>query len=220
MSDSNIITKMPPIIETIGAQYYAFNNPDVADFDLSKYEEKVTKTETVKSANVTENDESTVIYASGKAYKTHSQVAYVDIEVEALASDADDLAKMRGDIADESGLIQTPTTPKKPYFAYGKVVELSENNFRFDWYPKCQLIENSDEAKTREASFGEQNEKLTIRAYAFDEKGKMCKNSVNTSSSKFPKGLTEEMFFNAPVITPEDLKAIVATISTEEVQGA
>ncbi len=219
MPDSNIITKKPPIVETIGAQYYAFNNPDSKDFDLSKYEEKVVKTETVKSATVTENVESTVIYGSGKAYKTHSQIAYVDIEVESLASDADDLAKMRGDIVSESGLIQTPATPQRPYFAYGKTVELSEGNFRLDWYPKCQLIENSDEAKTREASFAEQNEKLTIRAYAFDEKGKMCKNSVNTSSVKFPEGLTEEMFFNAPVITEEDLKAIVTTIPTEEIQG-
>ena len=206
---SNIITKKPPYKESIGAQYYAFNNPEKGvDFDLSKYEEKVTKTENVKSVTITESAESTPIYASGKVYDTRNQLAYVDIAVESLASDADDLAKMRGDIINTNGLIQGQTVPKKPFFAYGKVVKLSGDNFRLDWYPKCQLIENSDETKTRGENFEEQNENLTIRAYAFDKEGKLIKNSIDSSSASYPKGVTEEMFFNAPIITPEDLTAI------------
>lgn len=211
MSDNNkIITKKPPYKESIGAQYYNFNNPaEGQDFDLSSYEEKTIKTETVKSATVTESSETVPIYASGKVYDTKNQLAYIDIAVEAIATDADDLSRMRGDIVQNNGLIQTETSPTKPFFAYGKVVLLSGGHFRFDWYPKCQLIENSDETKTKGENFEEQNENLTIRAYAFDENGKLFKNSINSSSSNFPKGVTEEMFFSAPIITKEDLDKII-----------
>ena len=81
--ESNIITKRPPYKETIGAQNYFFNNPeDKLTFDVSKYEEKVVKTENVKSVNITESTESTPIYASGKVYDTRSLLAYEDIEVD------------------------------------------------------------------------------------------------------------------------------------------
>lgn len=210
MGERKIVTKRPPYKESIGAQFYVFNAPDEGkDFDIEKYEDTTTKEETVKSVNVTEAQESTVIMASGKVYDTKSQRTYVDIEVEKIATDADDLARMRGDLVSEGGLIQTPTSPKKPYFAYGKIVELSEGHYRYDWYPKCQLLENTDEAKTREENFEEQNDTLTIRAYAFDEAGKLVKNSVDTSSSKYPKGLTEEKFFIKPIITEADLAAAV-----------
>lgn len=211
MPDSNkIITKKPPYKESIGAQYYNFNNPtEGQDFDLAAYEEKTTKTETVKSVTVTESSETVPIYSSGKVYDTKNQLAYIDIAVESIASDADDLNRMRGDIVKGNGLIQTQTSAKKPFFAYGKVVLLSGGHSRFDWYPKCQLIENSDETKTRGENFEEQNDNLTIRAYAFDTDGKLFKNSIDSSSSKFPKGVTEEMFFSSPIITEEDLTKII-----------
>ena len=213
MPDTNkIITKKPPYKETIGAQYYTFNNPaEGEDFDVTKYEDKTMKTDTVKSVTVTESSETTPIYASGKVYDTKNQVAYIDIAVEAIASDADDLSKMRGDKVNDNGLIQSQASAKKPFFAYGKVVRLSGGNVRFDWYPKCQLIENSDETKTKGENFEEQNDNLTIRAYAFDEKGELFKNSIDSSSSKFPEGVTEELFFAAPIITPEDLTKIIPT---------
>lgn len=211
MSDTNKITvKKPPYKESIGAQYYNFNTPaEGKDYDPTTYEEKTVKTENVKSATVTESSETVPIYASGKVYETKNQLAYIDIAVESVASDADDLSRMRGDIVKNNGLIQTQSSPKKPFFAYGKVVHLSGGNVRYDWYPKCQLIENSDETKTRGENFEEQNENLTIRAYAFDKDGKLFKNSIDSSSSKFPAGVTEEMFFAAPIITEEDLNAII-----------
>ena len=214
---NNIVVKKPPYKETIGAQYYCFNTPDSGNnFDLESYDEKVNKTETVKSVKITESAESTPIYGSGKVYDTRTLLAYVDIEVESLASDADDLAKMRGDVTTEHGLIQGLTTPLKPYFAYGKVVKLSGGNFRLDWYPKCQLVENNEESRTIEDKFEEQNDSLIIRAYAFDEDGKLFKNSIDSSSTKFPKGVTEEKFFNKPIITDADLAAIIPTEETEE----
>ena len=206
MPEPSIKTKKPPYKETIGAQYYNFNKPDEGkDFDVTKYEDTTVKEETVKSVTITESAESTPIYASGKVYDTKSIIPYIDIEVEKLATDADDLARMRGDLTDAGGLIQATTTPKKPFFAYGKTVKMSNGNYRYDWYPKCQLIENTDEVKTTEENFEEQNDTLTIRAYAFDETGTIIKNSVDTSSSTYPEGLTEEEFFLKPIITKEDL---------------
>ncbi len=206
MGDRTIVTKKPPYKETIGAQYYCFNKPDEGvDFDETKYEDETNKEETVKQVTITENAESAVIMSSGKAYDTRNQTTYVDIEVEKIATDADDLARMRGDLVDTGGLIQTPISSKRPFFAYGKVVELSGNNRRYDWYPKCQLIENTDETKTRGENFEEQTDTLRIRAYAFDKDQKMVKNSVDTSTANFPEGLTEEQFFKKPIITKEDL---------------
>lgn len=205
---NTVVNKKPPITETIGGQYYCFNNGANGEYDPASYESEIVNTETVKSATVTENTESVPVYGSGKVYTTKTQLAYVDIEVEELAHDADDLARMRGDITDDSGLIQSVTTPEKPFFAYGKVVKLSGGNFRLDWYPKCQLVENSDEAKTSEQNFDEQNKKLTIRAYAFDAEGKTVKNSVDSTSAKFPEGMTEALFFSKVIITKEDLISI------------
>ena len=218
--EKTIVTKKPPYKETIGAQYYTFNNPDEGkDFDLTKYEEQTNKTETVKSVTITESTESTPIYASGKVYDTKNLIAYIDIAVQSIANDADDLARMRGDKVNTNGLIQGQASPKRPFFGYGKVVQLSGDNFRYDWYPKCQLVENSDEASTKEQNFAEQNESLTIRAYAFDEEGKLFKNSIDSSSANFPKGVTEEMFFKAPITGAADLDAIIATISQEETEN-
>lgn len=214
---NNIVVKKPPYKESIGAQYYCFNKPNNGDnFDLESYNENVNKTETVKSVKITESSESTPIYGSGKVYDTRTLLAYVDIEVESLATDADDLAEMRGDTISEHGLIQGLTTPQKPFFAYGKVVKLSGGHFRFDWYPKCQLVENNEETNTIEDKFEEQNDNLTIRAYAFDEEGKIFKNSIDSSSAKFPKGVTEEKFFNKPIITEADLLAIIPIEVSED----
>lgn len=210
MSENRIVTKKPPYKESIGSQYYVFNNPNEGnDFDTTKYEDDVVKTDTVKSVTITENTENTPIYGSGVVYDTRNQLAYVDIAVESIANDADDLNRMRGDETKANGLIQGKTQGKRPFFAYGKVVKLSNGNVRYDWYPKCQLIENSDETKTRTENFEEQNETLTIRAYAFDEKGEIFKNSIDSTTSKFPTGVTEELFFKKPIITEEDLTAII-----------
>ena len=78
---NTVVTKKPPIIETIGSQYYSFNNGANGEFDPANYEDTVVKTETVKSATVTESTESVPVYGSGKVYTTKTQLAYVDIEV-------------------------------------------------------------------------------------------------------------------------------------------
>lgn len=204
-----ITTKKPMIKETVGAQYYAFNNPGTGvEFDSTKYEENVTKTETVKKIGVTENMESTPVKASGKDYTTVNQTSSYDFSVEVVAVVPDDLSKMRGENVGTSGLIKSGSSNIRPYFAYGKVVKKTGGGFRYEWYPKCQLIENTDDIETREESFKEQNDTLTIRAYPYDDDGNI-RNYIDSETANFPKGVTEEAFFAAPIVTDEDLAKIV-----------
>ena len=125
--------------------------------------------------------------------------------IEVVAFPPEDLAKMRADTIGKTGLNRSGRTSRRPFFAFGKVKKMVGGGSEYAWYPKCQLIENTDETKTREESFEEQNDTLTIRAYAFDSTGKIIKNSVDSSSAHYPEGLTEDSFFNAPIITKEDL---------------
>ena len=202
-----MVTKKPKIKETVGAQYYAFNTPTESGEFSSTYEETI-KTETVKSIGTTENGESTPVKASGKDYITVNSTENVELEVEVVAFDPTDLAKMRGETVDSSGLISFGHSANRPYFAYGKVVKKNGGGIRFDWYPKCQLVENTDDINTREDTFSEQNDTVTIRAYAFNDAGDI-KNYVDNEMSNYPEDLTEEKFFAKPILTAADLTAIV-----------
>lgn len=202
-------TKRPMMKETVGAQYYAFNTPDEdGNVDYTTYEDTI-KTEVVKQIGTTENGETTTVRASGKDYASFNQVSSTDLKVEVVAFPQEDLARMRGENIATNGLVSSGGTKERPYFAYGKVVKLVGGGVRFDWYPKCQVIENTDDIATSEDSFSEQNDTVTIRAYAFNEKGEN-KNYVDSSITGFPEGLTEEKFFSKPIVTSADLDAVVA----------
>lgn len=202
-------TKRPMMKETVGAQYYAFNTPgEDGNVNYTTYEDTI-KTEVVKQIGTTENGETTTVRASGKDYASFNQVSSTDLEVEVVAFPQEDLARMRGENIATNGLVSSGGTKERPYFAYGKVVKLVGGGVRFDWYPKCQVIENTDDIATSEDSFSEQNDTVTIRAYAFNEKGEN-KNYVDSSITGFPEGLTEEKFFSKPIVTSADLDAVVA----------
>lgn len=203
-----ITTKKPPIKETVGAQYICFDQSEDGEYS-GEYSEEVERTEVVKSVTVTENAENTDVYASGIVYDTDSSVSSTDIEVEVIAFPAETLAKMRGDTVDEGGLILSGGKGIRPFFAYGKVVKLKKGKIRLEWYPKCRLAENTDETKTREESFSEQTDTITIKAYAFND-NEDIKAMVDSSSSAFPAGLTEEKFFEKPILTKEDLTSAVS----------
>lgn len=206
--------KKPMRKESVGSQYYAFNKPDVnGNFDPSQYEDTI-KTDTVKQIGTTENGESQPIYSSGQVYDTVSETSYIDLAVEVVAFDVNDLARMRGDEADPSGLMTSGKNVSRPFFAYGKVVKKTNNNFKYEWFPKCQLLENTDDISTKEESFSEQNDTVTIRCYAYDDLGNK-KNYVDSEAKNFPVGLTEEKFFKKPIVTKEDLVALTNP-STEE----
>lgn len=200
-------TKRPMVKETVGALYYAFNTKnEQGEFNPSTYE-TTNRSEVVKKIGTTENSESTVVRASGGDYVTASQTSNIEQAVEVVAFDPEDLARMRGDNIDEGGLVSSGAPSERPFFAFGKVVKKVGGAVEYVWYPKCQLIENTDDIETSEDKFKEQNDTVTIRCYSFD-KTENKSNRVNSEMKNFPKGLTEEKFFEKPIITREDLAAL------------
>ena len=87
-----ISTKKPPIKETVGALYYVFDTPteDSNEF-VGNFETDVTKSKVVKSISVTENGDSTSVYASGESYDEVNDKTSIDSEIEVVAFDAKDL---------------------------------------------------------------------------------------------------------------------------------
>ena len=202
--------KKPAIKETVGAQYVCFSvSNENGDFEAN-YEADVERTKVVKSVKVTENAEASPIYASGEIYDNIDSLGSIDVEVEVIAFPDDTLAKMRGDDVDESGLIRSGGTVQKPFFAYGKVVKLKGGKVRYDWYPKCKLTENSDEAKSSEDKFSEQTDTIKITAYPYDDDGHIV--SKISSEANGPDGITESKFFSKPVLTPEDLTSALSGV--------
>ncbi len=202
-----ITTKKPMIKETVGGMYYCFNTKEEKiDYDVENYEENVTKCNVVKNIATTENAEATTVRSSGEDYETINQASSVDMAIEVVAFDAADLAKMRGeDTSDTGGLILSGAPSRRPFFAFGKVVKKVGGAVEYAWYPKCQLVENTDDIATLEDTFSEQNDTVTIRAYAFND-SKQKKAYVNSETENFPEELTEEKFFAKPILTAEDLK--------------
>ena len=204
-----ITTKKPKIKETVGALYYAFNTmTEDGEFDPEAYE-TTNKSDVVKTITTTDNATTTTVRASGQDYETVNQSASIENEVEVIALDPEDLAKMRGDDIHENGLILSGAPGKRPFFAFGKVVKKLGGVVEYVWYPKCQLTENTDEAATSEEEFSEQTDTVTITAYAFDDAGNKSVR-VNSEMSSFPEGLTEEKFFEAPILDDAGLTAATA----------
>ena len=200
-------TKKPMIKESVGSLYYAFNKGENNVFDASKWDETV-NSPVIKNINRTENGDSTPVKSSGIDYTTVSQTASEDIQIEVVAFNPDDLARLRGESVDEGGLILSGRTSERPYIALGFPVLKVGGGVKYVWYPKCQLVENTDEIATKEESFSEQNDTLTFKAYAFNDTNDK-KSYVDSESTSFPEGLTEEKFFTKPILTKEDLASAI-----------
>ncbi len=204
-----IKNKRPPRKESVGAQFVCFAQPGEGGEWTGLFEEDVERTAVVKTVTVTENSESTDVYASGEVYDTDTSVAADDIEVEVVAFPADTIARMRAAKIGTGGLVKDGAPKTRPFFAYGKIVMLKNGNYRYEWYPKCKLKQNSDEAATREESSSEQNDTITISAYGFDAEGHK-KNYVDSTMESFPEGITEDKFFGKPIVTDEDLASAIS----------
>ena len=199
--------KRPEMKESVGAIYYAFNKADGTDFDLTKYDE-IVKSQTVKKVGVSENDEDVKVHASGKTYAQISSKSDEDISIETIAFDYEDLVKMRGDIITKNGLVFNNANPKKPYFAFGKVVHLTNGKYRLDWYPKCQLKSNTDDTTAKEEKFSEQTDTIVINAMPFDEANNI-KTSISNELKSFPEGMTIDKFFSQVITSEADLDKLV-----------
>lgn len=199
-----IKTKRPPMKETVGAQYICFaKETEEGEFD-GTYETDVEKTEVVKTVKVTVNADTGDSYASGKVYDSDTPTKSIDIETEVIAFPEDTLAKMKGDSVDAGGLILSGSNSQRPFFAYGKVVKLRHGGYRYEWYPKCKLTENSDDISTSEDKTSEQTDTIKIKAYPFDDVGNIV---AKITESSAPEGMTEDKFFAKPILTKEDLAA-------------
>lgn len=199
-----IKTKRPPMKETVGAQYICFaKETEEGEFD-GIYETDVEKTEVVKTVKVTVNADTGDSYASGKVYDSDTPTKSIDIETEVIAFPEDTLAKMKGDSVDAGGLILSGSNSQRPFFAYGKVVKLRHGGYRYEWYPKCKLTENSDDISTSEDKTSEQTDTIKIKAYPFDDAGNIV---AKITESSAPEGMTEDKFFAKPILTKEDLAA-------------
>ena len=202
--------RKPMIKETVGGMYYCFNTPNEnGEYNPETYETDTYKCNNIKNIGTTENAESVVVRASGEDYETVSQNNYIDMQVEVVAFDPKDIARMRADVIGTTGLNRSGRTARRPFFAYGKVKKMVGGAVEYAWYPKCQLIENTDDIATREESFSEQNDTVTIRAYSYNEEGDK-KTYVNSEMDNFPEGLTEEKFFTKPLLTDAELDEITA----------
>ena len=160
----------------------------------------------VKSVKVTENSETSDVYASGKIYDSDSPMSSIDIEVSVIAFPDDTISKMRGETKGTGGLILAGGKSERPIFAYGKVVKLKNGKSRYEWFPKCKLVENSDDIATSEEKASEQTDTIKIRAYPFDAEGNIVS---KVTESTAPAGLTEEKFFAKPILTDADLTTAV-----------
>lgn len=200
---SGIANKRPFIKKTVGNQYVNFNKPSPGvDYDVDSWEDETIKHETIKNIGVTENEESTAVRGSGKVYTTVTQRASTQIAMDVLAFDKETISKMRAETND-GGLRKSGAPATRPYFGYGYVEEYDGDNFRYVWYPKCQLASNTKDIATQEESFSEQNDTLTISAYAFD--GKNDHVYIDSEMSDFPEGVTEDVFFKKPIYSLDAL---------------
>ncbi len=203
-----INTKKPAMKQTVGAQYMCFADATEGKEYDGTYETDVEKTEVVKSVKVTENSETSDVYASGKIYDSDSPMSSIDIEVSVIAFPDDTISKMRGETKGTGGLILAGGKSERPIFAYGKVVKLKNGKSRYEWFPKCKLVENSDDIATSEEKASEQTDTIKIRAYPFDAEGNIVS---KVTESTAPEGLTEEKFFAKPILTDADLTTAVGS---------
>ena len=117
----SINTKKPAMKQTVGAQYMCFADATEGKEYDGTYEADVEKTEVVKSVKVTENSETSDVYASGKIYDSDSPMSSIDIEVSVIAFPDDTISKMRGETKGTGGLILAGGKSERPFFAYGKL---------------------------------------------------------------------------------------------------
>ena len=201
--------KKPSIKISVGSLYYAKNNPtESGEFNPGDYDTTV-NSPVIKSVNITPNEESVVVRASGQDYDTISQSSGPEIEVEVVAFDPTDLAMMKADTKDNTGLMLSGRPAQRPFVAIGFPRIKNDGKVSYEWYPKCKLVENSDEISTKEESFSEQNDTVKFKAYAFNDAGDY-KTYVDNEMSTFPEGLTEEKFFTKPILSGGDLTTAIS----------
>ena len=200
-----ITQKKPPVKLTVGAQYIVFNTMD-GDEWTSNFEEDVIKFPTVVNVEAADNNDSYEDYASGEIYDADTVTQYTDLTAEQIAIDSQTIAKMKG-YNTSGGAFLGGGKRTRPYFGYGIPVLKKDGSKELRWYPKCKLVENTDRTETSETSHKTQTDTLTIRAYPFNAAQDIVA-GVDTGDSTYAN-ITEELFFATPVMTIEDITALI-----------
>lgn len=198
-----ITEKKPSTKYTVGAQYICFNTDP--DWDDGDFESDVTKLPTVVDISITDNADSYQSYASGIVYESDTIVTYKEISVTQLAFDDLTIAKMKGDTID-TGIVMSGGVKTRPYFGYGVPIIKKDGTKDMRWYPKCQLVDNSDATATSTDTHSDQTDTLTIRAYGFDADQNQEVKVLTSETAN--EGITEAAFFAAPVLTVAAAKAL------------
>ena len=198
-----ITEKRPSTKYTVGAQYICFNEDP--EWDASEFETDVIKLPTVVDVTAADNSDSYQSYASGEVYESDTIVTYKELSVTQLAFDEKTIARMKGDTVDE-GIIMSGGVKTRPYFAYGVPIIKKDGTRDMRWYPKCKLVDNSDATATSTDSHSDQTDSLTIRAYGFDATQNQEVKVLTGETAN--AGITEAVFFAAPVLTVAAAKAL------------
>lgn len=202
--------KKPKVIETVGALYYTFNTPtEDGEFDISTYGE-IIKSPIIKKIGVEPEAETAVIRASGENYDEVSQTSSINIEIETVAFDPEDLAKSKGEKSTTNGLILGGSSNPRPYLAIGVPILKVGGGKMLKWFPKCKLIENTEEASTSDTSFSEQNATVNFAAYSFNANGDKFA-YLDTETANYPEGMTEEKFFSKVITSEADITALLSS---------
>ena len=199
-----ITEKRPSTKYTVGAQYICFNTGET-DWDAASWDSDVLKLPTVVDIDVADNSDSYQSYASGEVYESDTIVTYKELSVTQLAFDEKTIARMKGDTVDE-GIIMSGGVKTRPYFAYGLPIIKKDGTMDMRWYPKCKLVDNSDATATSTDSHSDQTDSLTIRAYGFDATQNQEVKVLTGETAN--AGITEAVFFAAPVLTVAAAKAL------------
>ncbi len=195
----------PPVKITVGAQYIVFNTMSGEEW-TTNFDADVSKFPTVVNVEAADQNDSYEDYASGAIYDTDTVTQYTDLTTEQIALDSQTIAQMKGYSA-SGGAFLGGGRRTRPFFAYGIPVIKKDGSKELRWYPKCKLVENTDRTETSEASHKSQTDTLTIRAYPFNDDYDIVA-GVDTGDSTYA-GITEELFFAAPVLTLADITALI-----------
>lgn len=196
---------------TVGGAYLAFNTPNESgEYNPATFEE-TEKSDVIKSIGSTENADSAPVFASGKQVATVNDSTSEELAMDVIAFNSQVIAKLRGDKIEDNGAVFSGGGSDRPFVALGFPVIYTEGKIRYTWYPKCQLVNNTDDVATKEDSFSEQNDTLTFTAYPFNDAGNI-KMYVDSEIEGFSTEITEEKFFTKVITTKEDVDALITDI--------
>ncbi|MDL2318222.1 hypothetical protein LJC74_03885 [Eubacteriales bacterium OttesenSCG-928-A19] len=191
-------TKKPMRRVGVGAQYTCFGDP----LESIPFESDITKNETVTSIETNEGGSPENVWASNKIYDVDKSGDAPVLNMENLAFDPGDLARMKGKRREGAFLI-SGTLDEGEKFARGIVYPKKNGHVTYVWYPRCVLTEVSDAAQTMDdGGPNTQNPSSTIQVLPFNDENEYRVEYDTELLAEGETPLTEEEFFAAVLTEP------------------